>query len=309
MSTEENKSIVKRWLEEVWGQGRIDAIRDLVSQDIVDHDPAPGQPCGLAGQEWVAHGFLDSVSNISLKVDNLMAQGDRVFDHWTLGATHTGNLLGMPATGKRFTIAGADEYRFSGGKVVEIWHREDMLSMLQQLGMAPTPPQPQSFGRPNTSGGSAGGPPARMLPEADVKARTRQAFQQLIDRGDPSSIDEFFTPDFVGHYSGFPPVYGRDGFREFLSIYTTGLSDRRNDIEDMLVDGDQVGVRLTSHGRNTGQMFGMPPTGRTVAVKSLMIFRMAGDKAAEQWVSNDDLGMMQQLGVIPETAAAEPGPC
>ena len=193
---------------------------------------------------------------------------------------------------------------------MEIWHIEDTLSMLQQLGYAPAPPMPQSFGRPSSSTARPVGTTyGKTLSERDLKDLIREAFHQMIERGDPASVDEFLASDFVGHNSAFPPVYGRDGFREFISIYTTGLSNRHTDVEDILVDGDRVAVRATYHGKNTGSMLGMPATGKTVAVKSLVVFRMAGDKAAEQWANNDDLGMMQQLGVVPETAGAERVPC
>jgi predicted ester cyclase len=309
MPSEQNKSIVRRYLEDVWGRGQFGALRELVSQDVVDHDPVPGQPCGLEGQDWAARAFLGSLSNVKMTVEHLVADGDRVVDDWTFTATQTGDLFGMPATGRQFTITGTDESRIAGGKIVELWHREDMLRMMQELGFAPASSLPQSFGRPHTSTHRASGANGSTPSEQAMKDLMRQAFRQLIDRGDPASIDTFIAPDYVGHFSAFPTVYGRDGFREFVSIYTTGLSNRHTDIEDILIDGDTVAARVTYRGKNTGSMLGMPATGKTVAIKALMVLRMAGEQAAEQWANNDDLGMMQQLGVMPETAAAAPVPC
>lgn len=309
MPTEQNKSIVRRYLEYVWGRGQTDLLRELMTEDIVDHDPGPGQPCGLEGQEQVTRTFLNGLSNYRMTVESVLAEGDRVVDRWTYTATQTGELWGMPATGKTFTISGTDESRIAGGKIAEIWHREDILSMLQQLGFAPAPPLPQAFGRPDSSTRPGSTTYGQTLSDQDKKALIRQGIQQLLDQGDLNSIGDYITPDFTGHYSAFPPVYGRDGFREFLSIYTTGLANRHTEIEDILVDGDRVAVRVVYHGKNTGSMMGAPASGKMLAIKSLSIFRLVGDKVAEHWSNNDDLGMVQQLGLVPQTATAEPVPC
>ena len=70
-------------------------------------------------------------------------------------------------------------------------------------------------------------------------------------------------------------------------------------MEDMVADGDKVVARWTAQGTNTGEMMGMPPTGKTFKAGGMNMFRINGGKVAEVWTNFDDLGMMQQLGIIP----------
>lgn len=72
-----------------------------------------------------------------ITVEDLLAEGDKVVDRWTARGTHPGELIGIPPTGKEVTITGMDILRISNGKIAEIWHQEDMLGMMQQLGVIP----------------------------------------------------------------------------------------------------------------------------------------------------------------------------
>jgi predicted ester cyclase len=103
----------------------------------------------------------------------------------------------------------------------------------------------------------------------------------------------------VGHFPGFPLAQGVDGLKQLLTVYLTAFSNRRVTIEDALAEGDRVVVRTTFRGTHTGSLMGIPPTGKQVTVSALNFFRIVNGRAAEQWVNNDDMGMMQQLGVIP----------
>ena len=70
-------------------------------------------------------------------VEYLVAEGEKVVGHWTMHATHRGEVLGLPATGRPVTMTGTDIVRWSDGQAVEVWHIEDILGMLQQLRVAP----------------------------------------------------------------------------------------------------------------------------------------------------------------------------
>jgi predicted ester cyclase len=70
---------------------------------------------------------------------HLLMEGDLVVGHWTMQATHQGEMLGIPATGRPVTMNGMDLTRWNEGKLVEIWHVEEVLNMLQQVGAVPSP--------------------------------------------------------------------------------------------------------------------------------------------------------------------------
>jgi predicted ester cyclase len=81
--------------------------------------------------------FHSALKDVRLRIEFLIAEGDRVVDHWTLSAVHKGEFLGLPATGKSITITGTDISRLAGGKIAEVWHVEDILGMMQELGAIP----------------------------------------------------------------------------------------------------------------------------------------------------------------------------
>jgi predicted ester cyclase len=81
--------------------------------------------------------------------------------------------------------------------------------------------------------------------------------------------------------------------------------DARVTVEDQIAEGDKVVDRWTATGTPTGDLMGVPPTGRRIEVSGITISRFAGGKIVEDWYQGDDLGMMQQLGVIPSGEASE----
>ncbi len=82
-------------------------------------------------------------------------------------------------------------------------------------------------------------------------------------------------------------------------MFRSGMPDLRVVIEDMIADGDKVAVRYTLEGTHEGELFGVPPTGQRLSIKSIAIERVSDGKIREHWRVTDSLDMMQQLGVIP----------
>ena len=91
---------------------------------------------------------------------------------------------------------------------------------------------------------------------------------------------------------------------QFLSAIFKGFPDVRGTIDDLLADEDKVVYRLTIKGTHKAEMMGIPATNKAVTIRSIGIARIAGDKIVEEWENYDELGMMQQLGVIPEPGQA-----
>jgi steroid delta-isomerase-like uncharacterized protein len=141
MSTEENKARVRRLYEEVFNQKNLAAIDDYFAPTVIDHSLPPGAPGGIEGVRQTIAMFLSAFPDLHLTVEDLIAEGDRVVARWTLRGTHQGASLGMPPTGKQFTMPGISVVRLDGGKSAEQWVVHDQLGMLQQLGLVPVPAQ------------------------------------------------------------------------------------------------------------------------------------------------------------------------
>ena len=137
MTVEANKETV-RLLYAQLNSGDVSTIADLVTQDYVEHDPLPGQGTGRDG---VVDRFTMLVQGLAphFTIDDVIAEGDKVVVRWTNAGTHVGEFLGIPASGKTFSIGGIDIYRVADGLLCEHWHQLDQLSMLGQLGLLPEP--------------------------------------------------------------------------------------------------------------------------------------------------------------------------
>jgi steroid delta-isomerase-like uncharacterized protein len=136
MSLQANKDLVQRVVDLV-NAGELDQARELYTPDYVNHDPGAPE---VADRDalmqlfavWGA-GFPDAHTT----VDDMVAEGDQVAKRWTYRGTHTGEFMGIPATGKQVTMPAVTIYRVSGGKVAECWWNYDRLGALQQLGVIP----------------------------------------------------------------------------------------------------------------------------------------------------------------------------
>lgn len=139
--SEENKALYRSFIEEVFINKNLAAVDKYIAPDCVDHAGPPGLPPGPEGAKQMIGMYLSALPDAWVKVEDQIAEGDKVVSRLTWGGTHRGELMGVPATGKQVSVAGIDIVRCAGGKIVEHWESFDMLGMLQQIGAVP-PPQP-----------------------------------------------------------------------------------------------------------------------------------------------------------------------
>ena len=140
MATEENKALVRRGYEalnELLRTGDATALEQLAAADFVDHNPSPGQGPGLQGVMQSFALFRSAFPDAQLRVEDMVAEGDRVATRLTFQGTHRGEFMGLAPTGQRVTQTGIDIVRVAGGKAVERWGNFDDLGLLQQLGASP----------------------------------------------------------------------------------------------------------------------------------------------------------------------------
>ena len=135
--SEGNRAVVDRLTEEVFNQGNVDVIDELVAEDFVEHDPMPGVGPDREGFKQFISTLRSAFPDLRTEVADQIAEGDRVVERWRSTATHQGEFIGVPATGKRVTIEGMDISRIEAGKIVEHWTKVDILGLMEQLGAIP----------------------------------------------------------------------------------------------------------------------------------------------------------------------------
>jgi len=135
------------------------------------------------------------------------------------------------------------------------------------------------------------------------RAVIHRFLEELFNGRDLDAIDRYIAEDYVDHVipPGIPPT--RDGFKQFVGSFFTGLPDFHYTIDDVIATEDRVAVRLTAQGTQEGEFMGIPPTGKRATWSEIHIGRMQDGKIVEHWGQIDNIGMLQQLGVIPTPKA------
>ena len=135
MSTEENKALAQRWLDEVWNKGDLSLIDELIAPDYVLHDPTrPGVRGRLGIKESIIM-FRGAFPDLSFTIEDQVAETDKIVTRYTVQGTHLGSLMGIPATGKQGTITGMGIYRIADGQIAEVWSNWDTWGLLQRMGV------------------------------------------------------------------------------------------------------------------------------------------------------------------------------
>jgi steroid delta-isomerase-like uncharacterized protein len=143
MSTEENKTLVRRLFEEIINANQLSVADEIFAADHQYHDPSSPQiGPGPEGQQQLIGFYLGAFPDLHHTVEDQIAEGDTVVTRWTATGTQHGELSGLPPTGKSARVMGIWIHRLAGGKIVESWNVWDTLGMLQQLGAIPTPEPP-----------------------------------------------------------------------------------------------------------------------------------------------------------------------
>jgi len=131
------------------------------------------------------------------------------------------------------------------------------------------------------------------------KAKQRRVWEEAFNKGDLSVADELFAPNYVYHGPIGMEYKGPEGFKQMVTMFRNAFPDLHVTVEDMVAEGDKVVSRFTFTGTHKGELMGIAPTGKQVTIAGTVIVRWVGGKEVEAWGSEDLLGMMQQLGVVP----------
>ena len=135
---QENGTLIRRWFEEVWNKGRMEAIDEMASPDAIGHGQAQHDTdIGLKEFRTFASDLRRAFPDFKVTIDRVIEQGDIVAARWTTTMTHKGEFLGFPATGKKVTVTGTSMQRIENGKIVEGWDNWDQLGLLVQIGAVP----------------------------------------------------------------------------------------------------------------------------------------------------------------------------
>jgi steroid delta-isomerase-like uncharacterized protein len=146
MSTEENKALLRRSVEEVFSaQGDIDVADEIFASDYVGHNPTDPQDVrGPEGAKELANMYRSAFPDVRLSIEEQVAEGDRVVTRWIASGTHQDEMMGIAPTGNQVRVEGITISHIQEGKIVQEWELFDTLGLMQQLGAVPTPEEAQA---------------------------------------------------------------------------------------------------------------------------------------------------------------------
>ncbi len=298
---EANKALVRRPLEEAYNKGNLDVIDEVYAADYTWPIDKPQTHSSAEFKQHVAE-VRAAFPDIHITAEDMIAEGDKVVTRWTIIATHKGEFMGVPATGKKVAGTGILITRIADGKIAGDWENSDQLGLMQQLGVYPPVPGGPPFmnregedflwGDPSKVTGAPGDPEAN-------KAVYRRLLEEVFIQGDVDAIGEFISIDLVNHDPLWPDVTDFESLKQWaMMMVADATSDLEITIDDLIAEGDKVVGRWTTS-------FTDPTTGTHVKVTGVDIIRVADGKVVEWWWSKDYLGLLQKLGVIPTPGQKE----
>ena len=137
MSTEQLKSAAKRFIEQGLNQKNMAEFDLYFSPYVINHSVPPNLPPGREGRKLYMSTFLTAFPDLQFRIDDMIAEGDKLVTRWTSTGTHLGDLMGIPPTGNSATVTGIAIDRFVNGQSVENWGVFDQMGLMQQLGVVP----------------------------------------------------------------------------------------------------------------------------------------------------------------------------
>jgi predicted ester cyclase len=138
----------------------------------------------------------------------------------------------------------------------------------------------------------------------ELKGKARRIWEEVFPAGDAEALAVLLAPDCIDHQARADEPQGLEGAVQTMHWLRRVFSDQRWEINQVVGEGDTVVVYATHRGRHTGDLMGIPPTGREVAYDYVHIVRFEAGKVVEHWGIRDDMTLMRQLGVLPEPRVA-----
>lgn len=135
---------------------------------------------------------------------------------------------------------------------------------------------------------------------SEANKLTMQKFVEFINTASQALADELISTDAIFHVPGSPePMQGPAGYLAIIAMMREGFPDIQWTLEEMVAESDKVAARFIMRGTHQGTFFGVPPTGKQIAVQAMNLYRLSDGKFVEERGQPDMLGLLQQIGAVP----------
>jgi steroid delta-isomerase-like uncharacterized protein len=285
------EELVRRRVEAI-NTGNFAALGDVFTPDVITHYGSGEAVRGVEALGGLMSG-LAAFSDLAATIEDLVVDGDRVGARYTTRGRQRGEFLGMPNTGVTVEFGGAGIHRIEEGKIAEVWTVDDWADLTRQV----------RAGHPVASVSS----PSHTVEEADSETvgRNKHTASHWIDLVNARAFDrlsEDWAQDVtVNQGRDQEESVGLDALVALLTMFYAGMSDLVIDVEDVVGAGDIVFLRTSSHGTHTGELFGIPATGRPVSYNGIATYYLAEGKITREWFNDDMFALMNIISPATES--------
>lgn len=286
-SLADKKKLITTYFNEMVIPRNLDHMVDFLASDVLDHSSPPGMPGGVEGAKMFLGMSYASFPRTDYTIQHVIADGDLVTVVFLIEGAHTGTpYFGTPPSGQSFSVQCIEIERIPGNRFVEHWGGMDFMQLSAQLGL-------NLFGEKQRMGGQ------------QHEAEAQRLAHQYIDGMNTGNIDvvlDVFAESYVEHQvapGGSNLGNTKADVRRAHEMLAVAFPDVQFFLEDVLVDGDQVVMRVRGEGTHQGNFFGMPPTGKKIKWAGVRLLRYADGKFVEGNSELDQVGILQQMGILP----------
>ena len=286
-----NEELVRRRVEAI-NTGDFEALGEVLAPDVITHYGSGEAVYGLEALGGLLAGF-SAFSDLLVTIDDLAVDGDRVGARYTSRGRQQGEFLSIPNTGTSVEFGGAGIHRIQDGKIAEVWTVDDWATLTRQLraghrvAPANTPSHIAQEASPETVSAN------KRAAAHWIELANARAFERLSE--------DWAQEVTVNQGSDVEKVVGLDALVALLKTFYAGMSDLVIDVEDVVGQGDIVFLRTSSHGTHTGELFGIPGSGRPVSYKGIATYYLADGKITREWFNDDMFALMNTVSPALET--------
>jgi steroid delta-isomerase-like uncharacterized protein len=267
--SEENKALVRRWTEEIWNQGSMTAIDELVAADYIHHDPLMPDIQGRDALKQFVAAHREAIPDGRFTEDDLIDGGEKIVTRWTFRGTQKAEWLGVAATNSPVEVTGTTTLRLVQGRVAEFWAYWDSLGWMRRVGTVSA-------------------------------ALIQRWIEEIVNKGNLGVVDEIFAGDAAFAATLIPEIRGPEAIKALVTTVRKAFPDTRYSLlGEPVVQGDRCSYRRTGGGTHSADFLGIAATGRYVTHIGTGTYRVCGGKIAELREDWDALGFLQQLGAAP----------
>ena len=286
-----HEQLVRRRVEAI-NTGDFEALGEVLAPDVITHYGSGEAVHGLDALAGLLAGF-GAFRDLVVTVDDLAVDGDRVGARYTSRGRQQAEFLGIPNTGASVEFGGAGIHRIEDGRIAEVWTVDDWASLTRQLR---TPHAAAPVSTPS---------PTVRSTDPEVVVANKRTASHWVDLANARAFDrlgEDWAQDArVVQGGDVEDVVGLDALVTLLETQYSGMSDLVIDVEDVVGAGNIVFLRTSSHGTHTGELFGIPGSGRAVSYSGIATYYLEDGKITHEWFNDDLFALMQTISAAGDT--------